>query len=47
MADFNNMQHQTEVDNKNKTKEFWTNVGIVAIAVVLAVLTVLVINLNG
>ena len=47
MGEFNNMQNQHEVDNKSKTKEFWTNVGIVAIAVVLAVLTVLVINLNG
>lgn len=31
---------------KNKTKIFWKHVGIIALALVLAVVTVFVLNLN-
>lgn len=33
-------------DGKNKAKNFWKHVGFVAIALVLATLTVLVLNFN-
>ena len=48
MSDLNNLQPQTnEAENKNRTKDFWINVGIVALSLVLSVITVLVLNLNG
>ncbi len=41
-----NLNNPEYREGKSKAKTFWKHVGFVAIALVLAVLTVLVINLN-
>jgi hypothetical protein len=45
MAQFRKNQPNNDGD-KNKVKSVWKNVGLIAIAIVLAVVTVFVLNLN-
>ena len=34
------------VDNKNKAKSFWKNVGLIALALMVAIITVFVLNID-
>ena len=45
MNEIRNNQPNNDGD-KNKAKTFWKHVGFIAIALVLAVVTVIVLNLN-
>ena len=38
--------NNNNVENKNRAKDFWKNVGFVALALVVAVITVFVLNIN-
>lgn len=41
-----NFQQRPDGGEKSKAKTFWKHVGYIALAIVLAVLTVFVLNLN-
>ena len=41
-----NKKNQNTNEPKNKSKKFWKNVGFIGIALVLAIITVFVLNLN-
>lgn len=42
-----NKQNRNEtVDNKSKSKTFWKNVGFIALALMVAVITVFVLNID-
>lgn len=43
----NKFQNKTDaVENKSKAKAFWKHVGFIGLALVLAIVTVFVLNLN-
>ena len=41
-----NKQNRNEVAEKSKAKEFWKNVGFIALALVVAIVTVFVLNID-
>ena len=46
MNDKNFQSSPESQDGKSRTKNFWKNVGFIAIALVLAIITVVVLNFN-